>query len=73
MHDSKPRAIPEEGLTFHATVVRVNEDGMHAALHAKARYEARLTADGLDAELKTDYPLPFHGEFDLTIKPAPQS
>lgn len=61
-------AIHYTELTYHAMVTRVNE-----AAFAKdpVRFEARLVAPGLDLEVTTSHPLPFHGAFDVVIKPAP--
>jgi hypothetical protein len=72
MHDTSraapmPQAIPGAGWTFYATVTAVREDA-----YKEGRFYNTLKAgDTFTAELITFAPMPFHGAFDVTIKPAP--
>jgi hypothetical protein len=66
----KPQVtIPPEGRTFHGTVTRVAED--RSLLRDKpVRYEMRIKATDCAVEVTLDAPLPFYGDYDVTIKPV---
>jgi hypothetical protein len=63
-------AIPEAGLTFHATVRKVRDTSSSLFPADSPRFVATLDALGFTAEIALDAPLPFHSEFDVIVKPV---